>query len=167
LVILHLSRVELHCKLQEKLHRVTWPLRLLHMMNVRFSLLNMAQRILGVTLPNFQWRKPRKCWFRKYSFDGCKHVQYWLTKEIHKYPIKKSKYIYSLPQRLSTYIDLNLHRYGKKNVCGKFLFFNGFSDMTFSLTTSWIISDKSKNQGISEKPLKKRNFPHTFFLPCL
>jgi hypothetical protein len=25
LVILHLSRVELHCKLQEKLHRVTWP----------------------------------------------------------------------------------------------------------------------------------------------
>ena len=26
LVILHLSRVELHCKLQEKLHRVTWPL---------------------------------------------------------------------------------------------------------------------------------------------
>ena len=24
--ILHLSRVELHCKLQEKLHRVTWPL---------------------------------------------------------------------------------------------------------------------------------------------
>jgi hypothetical protein len=27
LVILHLSRVELHCKLQEKLHRVTWPLR--------------------------------------------------------------------------------------------------------------------------------------------
>ena len=27
-------------------------LRLLHMMNVRFSLLNMAQRILGVTLPN-------------------------------------------------------------------------------------------------------------------
>ena len=28
LAILHLSRVELHCKLQEKLHRVTWPLRL-------------------------------------------------------------------------------------------------------------------------------------------
>jgi hypothetical protein len=25
LVILHLSKVELHCKLQEKLHRVTWP----------------------------------------------------------------------------------------------------------------------------------------------
>jgi hypothetical protein len=24
--ILHLSRVELHCKLQEKLHLVTWPL---------------------------------------------------------------------------------------------------------------------------------------------
>jgi hypothetical protein len=29
-------------------------LRLLHMMNVRFSLLDIAQRILGVTLPNFQ-----------------------------------------------------------------------------------------------------------------
>jgi hypothetical protein len=28
-------------------------LRLLHMMNVRFSLLNMAQRILGFNLPNF------------------------------------------------------------------------------------------------------------------
>jgi hypothetical protein len=26
LAILHLSRVELHCKLQEKLHGVTWPL---------------------------------------------------------------------------------------------------------------------------------------------
>ena len=26
LAILHLSRVELHCKLQEKFHRVTWPL---------------------------------------------------------------------------------------------------------------------------------------------
>ena len=26
LAILHLSRVELHCKLQEKLHLVTWPL---------------------------------------------------------------------------------------------------------------------------------------------
>jgi hypothetical protein len=39
--------------------------------------------------------------------------------------------------------------------------------MTFSLTTSWIISAKSKNQGITEKPLKKRNFPHTVFLPCL
>jgi hypothetical protein len=38
-----------------------------------------------------------------------KHVQYWPTAEIHKYPIKKSKYIYSLTQRLSTYIDLNLH----------------------------------------------------------
>jgi hypothetical protein len=63
-----------------------------------------------------------------------KHVQYWLTKEIYRYPIKRSKYVYSLPQRLSTYLDLNLH--GKKNVCGKFLFFNGFSDMTFSLTTS-------------------------------
>jgi hypothetical protein len=40
---------------------IYWPgnlcssqfLRLLHMMNVRFSLLNMAQLILGVTLPNF------------------------------------------------------------------------------------------------------------------
>jgi hypothetical protein len=26
LAILYLSRVELHCKLQEKLHRVSWPL---------------------------------------------------------------------------------------------------------------------------------------------
>jgi hypothetical protein len=27
-------------------------------MNVRFSVLDIAQRILGVILPNFQWRKP-------------------------------------------------------------------------------------------------------------
>ena len=33
--------------------KILLVLRLLHMMNVRFSLLNMAQRILGVTLPNF------------------------------------------------------------------------------------------------------------------
>jgi hypothetical protein len=33
--------------------RKAFDLRLLHMMNVRFCLLNMAQRILGVTLPNF------------------------------------------------------------------------------------------------------------------
>jgi hypothetical protein len=33
---------------------VPQSLRLLHTMNVRFSLLDIAQRILGVTLPNFQ-----------------------------------------------------------------------------------------------------------------
>jgi hypothetical protein len=32
----------------------SYKLRLLHTMNVRFSLLDIAQRILGVTLPNFQ-----------------------------------------------------------------------------------------------------------------
>ena len=32
---------------------MTSPLRLLHTTNVRFSLLDIAQRILGVTLPNF------------------------------------------------------------------------------------------------------------------
>ena len=31
-----------------------FSLRLLHTMNVRFSLFDIAQRILGVTLPNFQ-----------------------------------------------------------------------------------------------------------------
>ena len=34
--------------------KVQVTLRLLHTMNVRFSLLDIAQRILGVTLPNFQ-----------------------------------------------------------------------------------------------------------------
>ena len=34
LVILHLSRVELHCKLQEKLHRVTWPLGMIHLPSI-------------------------------------------------------------------------------------------------------------------------------------
>ena len=53
------------------------------MMNVRFSLLNMAQRILGVTLP-------RTTDFENLHLMGVlfKHVQYWLTKEIHRYPIK-------------------------------------------------------------------------------
>jgi hypothetical protein len=39
-----------------KISHVTdnWSLRLLHTMNVRFSLLDIAQRILAVTLPNFQ-----------------------------------------------------------------------------------------------------------------
>jgi hypothetical protein len=41
-------------------------LRLLHMVNVRFSLLNMAQRILGVTLSHLILGVTRKS-----SFDGC------------------------------------------------------------------------------------------------
>jgi hypothetical protein len=49
----------------------------------------------------------------------------WLNKYIGTF-IKKSKYVYSLPQRLSRYRNSNLHRHGKKNVCGKFLFFSGF-----------------------------------------
>jgi hypothetical protein len=65
-----------------------------------------------------------------------KHVQYWLTKEIYRYPIKKLEYVYSLPQRLSTHLDLNPRRYGKKTMCGKFLFFNSFSDMTVFFATS-------------------------------
>jgi hypothetical protein len=39
--------------------------------------------------------------------------------------------------------------------------------MTFSLTNSWIISDKYKNQGMSERPLNKKNFPHMFFFTVL
>jgi hypothetical protein len=35
-------------------NKQNFDLRLLHTMNVRFSLLDIAQRILGVTLPNFQ-----------------------------------------------------------------------------------------------------------------
>jgi ABC-type transport system involved in multi-copper enzyme maturation permease subunit len=50
-----------------------------------------------------------------------------------------------------------------KKTWGKFLFFNGFSDMTFLLTTSWIISDKSKNQGISEKNTKEEKFSANVF----
>ena len=37
-----------------KFRVIRTALRLLHTMNVRFSLLDIAQRILGVTLPNFQ-----------------------------------------------------------------------------------------------------------------
>ena len=54
----------LHCGKQLKLYprhlcsmsitKYSLHLRLLHTMNVRFSLLDIAQRILGVTLPNFQ-----------------------------------------------------------------------------------------------------------------
>jgi hypothetical protein len=35
LAILHIARVELHCKLQEKLHRVTWPLGTGHKVTAR------------------------------------------------------------------------------------------------------------------------------------
>jgi hypothetical protein len=49
--------IQLSSQLQVRMistpHSLTYLLKLLHMMNVRFSLLNMAQRILGVTLPNF------------------------------------------------------------------------------------------------------------------
>jgi hypothetical protein len=88
----------------------------------------------------------------------------WLSKYVGTF-IKKSKYVYSLPQRLSRYRKSNLHRHGKKNVCGKFLFFSGFSDMPYDM--SLIIHEVVKENVISEKPLKKRNYPHTFFLPYL
>jgi hypothetical protein len=47
---------ELILRLREALmiSKLQLSLRLLHTMNVRFSLLDIAQRILGVTLPNFQ-----------------------------------------------------------------------------------------------------------------
>jgi hypothetical protein len=86
----------------------------------------------------------------------------WLTKYIGTF-IKKSKYFHSLPQRLSRYPNSNLHRHGKKKVCGKFLFFSGFSDMPWFLDLSLIIHEVVKENVISEKPLKKINFPHTFF----
>jgi hypothetical protein len=38
LAILHLSRVELHCKLEEKLHRVTWPLLYSDILRFDYSL---------------------------------------------------------------------------------------------------------------------------------
>jgi hypothetical protein len=41
-------------KIQEMPTLIMAFLRLLHTMNVRFSLLDIAQRILGVTLPTFQ-----------------------------------------------------------------------------------------------------------------
>jgi hypothetical protein len=43
----------------------------------------------------------------------------------------------------------------KKNVCGKFLFFSGFSDMPWFLDLSLIIHEVVKENVISEKPLKK------------
>jgi hypothetical protein len=139
-------------------------------MNVRFSLLDIAQRILGVTLPNFQWRKPGKMLISKIFiwWVFCLNIFSigWLSKYVGTF-IKKSKYVYSLPQRLSRYRNSNLHRHGKKNVCGKFLFFSGFSDMPWFLDLSLIIHGVVKENVISEKPLKKRNFPQTFFLPYL
>ena len=45
LAILHLSRVELHCKLQEKLHRVTWPLYLSKKKPQEFEFLHKSYRI--------------------------------------------------------------------------------------------------------------------------
>jgi hypothetical protein len=54
-----------------------------------------------------------------------------------------------------------------KKVCGKFLFLSGFSDMPWFLDLSMIIHEVVKENVISEKPLKKKKFPHTFFLPYL
>jgi hypothetical protein len=41
LAILHLSRVELHCKLQEKLQRVTWPLesKIIYLLYIFYKLI--------------------------------------------------------------------------------------------------------------------------------
>jgi hypothetical protein len=92
----------------------------------------------------------------------------WLSKYVGTF-IQKLKYVYSLPQQLSRYRNSNLHRHGKKNVCGKFLFFR----VVFlicpdsSLDLSLIIHEVVKENVISEKQLKKRNFPHTIFLPYL
>jgi hypothetical protein len=43
-----------HEDMESRYDQAFSDLRLLHTMNVRFSLLDIAQRILGVTLPNFQ-----------------------------------------------------------------------------------------------------------------
>jgi hypothetical protein len=64
-------------------------------------------------------------------------------------------------------IRIFIGMHGKKKVCGKFLFFSGFSDMPWFLDLSLIIHELVKENVISEKPLKKKNFPHTFFLPYL
>jgi hypothetical protein len=135
-------------------------------MDVRFSLLDIAQRILSATLTNFQWRKPGKCCMNSeifiwWMFSLTIFSVGWLNKYIGTF-IKKSKYVYSLPQRLSRYRNSNLHRHGKKNVCRKFFFFSGFSNMPRFLDLSLIIHEVVKENVISEKPLK-RNFPHTFF----
>jgi hypothetical protein len=50
-----------------------------------------------------------------------------------------------------------------KKTCAEFLFFSGFSDMPWFLDLSLIIHEVVNKNVISEKPLKKRNFPHTFF----
>jgi hypothetical protein len=89
---------------------------------MRFSLLNMAQRNLRVQLYQFFSEESQEnADFENLHFMSVlfKHVQYWLTKEIYRYLIKKSKYVYSLPQRLSTYLDLNFHRYSKKKTCAE------------------------------------------------
>ena len=53
LAILHLSRVELHCKLQEKLHRVTWPLPIRSAQQCKVALCCIIEEIYGtVALKN-------------------------------------------------------------------------------------------------------------------
>jgi hypothetical protein len=56
-------------------------IRLLHTMNVRFSLLDIAQRILGVTLLNFSEESQENADFEIFHLIGVqfKHSQYWLT----------------------------------------------------------------------------------------
>ena len=58
LAILHLLRVELHCKLQEKLHRVTWPLEFSkrHVFLTRCAWSGISQRS-GISLDTGRLRR--------------------------------------------------------------------------------------------------------------
>jgi hypothetical protein len=102
----------------------------------------------------------KKCWYQNLHLMGVlfKHVQYWLTKEIYRYPIKKSKYVYSLPQHLSTYLDLNLHRCGKKKRVRKIslqwffwydVFFDNFVNYQWQIQESGHIRKTTKEEKFS------------------
>jgi hypothetical protein len=88
----------------------------------------------------------------------------WLSKYVGTFT-KKSKYIYSLPQRLSRYRNSNLHRHGKKNVCGKFIFLiSGFSDMPWFLDLSLINSRSCQRKRHIRKTIEEEKFSaHVFF----
>jgi hypothetical protein len=63
---LHLSRVELHCKLQEKLHRVTWPLIVRKNLTPFFSL---SRKNFEVLKKNFHLPPSPTIFGKKIKFE--------------------------------------------------------------------------------------------------
>ena len=77
LAILHLSRVELHCKLQEKLHRVTWPL-------VTMIWFWYIEEVVAIDICCCRFHVTFAKMFRT-SFQVCKFISKFQSFQVHKF----------------------------------------------------------------------------------